>query len=84
MCFDAVVLAEIIPHLSLFISLVGAVSSTALALLFPAAMDLATHWESGLGPFKWLLWKDGFIICIGIVGFITGTYASMEAIFKKI
>jgi proton-coupled amino acid transporter len=80
----AVTLAEAIPHLSLFISLVGAFSGTALALFFPALMDLATNWESGLGPFKWLLWKDGFLIFIGLVGFSTGTYASLEAIIMKI
>jgi proton-coupled amino acid transporter len=80
----AVVLAEAIPHLSLFISLVGAVSSTALALFFPAVMDLAIHWASGLGRLKWLLWKDSFIILIGIIGFITGTYASIEAIVQKL
>ncbi|KDR21512.1 Proton-coupled amino acid transporter 1 [Zootermopsis nevadensis] len=78
------ILAEVIPHFSLFISLVGAVSSTALALFFPAIMDIATHWESGLGPFKWVLWKDGFFILIGVIGFITGTYASVEAIVQKL
>lgn len=80
----AVILAEAIPHLSLFISLVGAVSSTALALFFPAMMDLAIHWESGLGHLKWLLWKDSFIIFIGIIGFLTGTYASIDAIVQKL
>jgi proton-coupled amino acid transporter len=84
-CISATVsLAEAIPHLSLFISLVGAVSSTALALFFPAVMDLVTNWESGLGRFKWLLWRDAFIIFIGLVGFSTGTYASLEAIIAKI
>lgn len=78
------ILAEAIPHLSLFISLVGAVSSTALALFFPAIMDLAIHWECGLGHLKWLLWKDSFIICIGIIGFLTGTYASIEAIVQRL
>lgn len=78
------ILAEAIPHLGLFISLVGAVSSTALALFFPAVMDLAIHWESGLGHLKWLLWKDSFIIFIGIIGFLTGTYASIEAIVQKL
>lgn len=82
--YAVVVLAEAIPHLSLFISLVGAVSSTALALFFPAIMDLATNWESGLGPFKWVLWKDGFLIFIGFVGFSTGTYASIDAIIRSI
>ncbi|PSN37126.1 hypothetical protein C0J52_12592 [Blattella germanica] len=74
------VLAEAIPHLHLFISLVGAVSSSALALFFPCIMDLAIHWEMGLGPYKWLIWKNGFIMLLGLVGFGTGTYASINAI----
>ena len=82
--YAAVGLAAAIPHLGLFISLVGAVSSTALALFFPAIMDLAINWESGLGKYKWLLWKDGFLIFIGLVGFSTGTYASIDEIIKKI
>jgi hypothetical protein len=62
---------------------VGAVSSAALALFFPAVLDLATNWQSGLGPFKWLLWKNGFLIFIGLLGFSTGTYASLDAIISE-
>ena len=76
-------MAEVIPHLHLFISLIGAVSSSALALFFPSIMDLAVHWESGFGPFKWLLWKNGFIIGIGFLGFLTGTYVSIQAIVNE-
>lgn len=39
-CF-AVILAASIPALGLFISLVGAVSSSALALVYPAMSDIA-------------------------------------------
>ncbi|XP_046688257.1 proton-coupled amino acid transporter-like protein pathetic [Homalodisca vitripennis] len=38
------VAAEVVPKLGLFISLLGSVSSTALALVFPPLCDLALHW----------------------------------------
>ena len=37
----SVILAAVVPNIGLFISLVGAVSSTALALLYPALCDIA-------------------------------------------
>nr|CAD7203016.1 unnamed protein product [Timema douglasi] len=74
------ILAEAIPKLGLFISLIGAVSSTALALLFPAILDLVTFWEDGFGRFHYRLIKNSTIFLIGIVGFATGTYVSMEQI----
>lgn len=33
-------IAELVPHLALFISLVGAVACTSLALLFPPVIDI--------------------------------------------
>ncbi|XP_046676952.1 proton-coupled amino acid transporter-like protein pathetic isoform X1 [Homalodisca vitripennis] len=40
------VAAEVVPKLGLFISLLGSVSSTALALVFPPLCDLALHWDT--------------------------------------
>nr|CAD7431003.1 unnamed protein product [Timema monikensis] len=76
------ILAEAIPKLGLFISLIGAVSSTALALLFPAILDLVTFWEDGFGRFHYRLIKNSTIFLIGIIGFATGTYVSMEQIIN--
>ncbi|XP_067003603.2 proton-coupled amino acid transporter-like protein pathetic isoform X2 [Anabrus simplex] len=77
------ILAEAIPKLGLFISLVGAFSSCALALLFPAIIDVVLRWETtGLGRCKWILWKDIFIFVVGIAGAVTGTFYSIEAIIN--
>ncbi|KAL2729438.1 proton-coupled amino acid transporter 1-like isoform X1 [Vespula squamosa] len=75
------VLAEAIPELGLFISLVGAVSSTALALLFPPIIELVVCWQNtNLSPF--MVIKDVTIVLIGLLGFATGTYESITAIIK--
>ena len=42
--FDTDGLAAAIPNIGLFITLVGAVSSSFLALIFPPFIDLVTHW----------------------------------------
>jgi len=70
-------LAAAIPKLDLFISLVGAFSSSFLALIFPPVLELITYWPN---PGKWTLLKDISIILFGIVGFFAGTYASIESL----
>lgn len=79
------------PRLDLFISLVGALSSSCLALIFPPLIDLATGWsdskeeeqeeEEERSKYRWFWYAKNFAICIfGIVGFVTGTYASLKDI----
>lgn len=75
-------MAEAVPKLGLFISLVGAVSSTALALVFPPMIEMIVYWHNtSLGFFT--ITKDVIIILIGVLGFITGTYESMTSIIKS-
>ncbi|XP_025836729.1 proton-coupled amino acid transporter 1 isoform X2 [Agrilus planipennis] len=75
------VLAEAIPYLNLFISLVGAVSSTALALIIPPILDMVISCSvSEVTP--WTLSKNIFILAVGILGCITGTYESINEIVK--
>ncbi|XP_063920912.1 proton-coupled amino acid transporter 1 isoform X3 [Zophobas morio] len=75
------VLAEAIPFLNLFISLVGAISSSALALLFPPVLDLVTSYSFGdLKPVT--VFKNVIILFIGCVGCVTGTYESINSIIS--
>ncbi|CAH1647834.1 unnamed protein product [Spodoptera littoralis] len=68
-----------IPNLGPFISLVGAVCLSFLGLIFPAVIETVAFWDrpNGLGRFNWVLWKNMFLVCFGILGFLTGAYVSI-------
>ncbi|XP_013187317.1 proton-coupled amino acid transporter-like protein pathetic [Amyelois transitella] len=80
--FITFIAAALIPNLSGIISLVGAFSSSALALILPPLIEIVTFWPDQLGKHNWKLWKDVAIIIFGITGFGFGTYASLEAILN--
>lgn len=74
-------MAEAIPFLNLFISLVGAVSSSTIALLVPPILDLVTSYSFGDLKFLTIV-KNVIILLFGVVGCITGTYESINSIIK--
>ncbi|KAK4873508.1 hypothetical protein RN001_015537 [Aquatica leii] len=74
-------LAEIIPFLDLFISLVGAFCSTAIALIFPPVLEIVT--KSSLSKLTvWVVVKNCVIIGTGLLGCVTGTYESIRLIAR--
>ncbi|KAJ8919552.1 hypothetical protein NQ315_002174 [Exocentrus adspersus] len=75
--FITFIFAIAIPNLGAVISLVGAFSSSALALIFPPLIEIVTFWPEGLGKNRWVLCKDLLIILFGFVGFLFGSYVSL-------
>lgn len=75
--FVTFALAIAIPNLGAVISLVGAFSSSALALIFPPLIEIVTLWPDKLGKNSWILWKDILIALFGVVGFLVGSYVSL-------
>uniref|UniRef100_G3PXA8 Solute carrier family 36 member 1 n=1 Tax=Gasterosteus aculeatus TaxID=69293 RepID=G3PXA8_GASAC len=75
-------LAVLIPELDLVISLVGSVSSSFLALIFPPILELLTfHTEGALSPP--VTAKNVAISLIGLIGFLAGTYIAVEQIVAR-
>lgn len=73
------ILAEAIPHLGLFISLVGSVSCSALALILPPLIDLLCAY-----PEKPIFrYVTSVCVCaFGLLGFFSGTSVSIKEIIQ--
>ncbi|VDM76660.1 unnamed protein product [Strongylus vulgaris] len=73
--------AELIPHLALFISLVGSVAGTSLTLVFPPMIELlCSYSKDSLTPWIWI--RNIFLMLFALFGFATGTYASIVQIVE--
>ncbi|KAF8359912.1 hypothetical protein PRIPAC_94907 [Pristionchus pacificus] len=79
--FFTLAIAELIPHLALFISLIGAFSGASMALVFPPFIELLVSNAKGeLSTF--IICKNVFLLCFALLGFTTGTYAAVSEILK--
>ncbi|KAF9823117.1 hypothetical protein SFRURICE_019355 [Spodoptera frugiperda] len=79
----SVALAAAFPDLELFINLSGAIFLSTLGLLTPAVIDTVHKWDRGLGPFKWILWKNLFIAMISLIALFAGSYTSIRSMVDK-
>ena len=80
-----VVLAATIPQLGNMIALIGAFSSSAVALIFPPLIHLVTLAPGG-GLSRGVVFKNVLIMVLGFIGFIVGTVITLMNIvdgFKK-
>ncbi|KAH8244898.1 hypothetical protein KR032_002102 [Drosophila birchii] len=75
-------IAELVPALGLFISLIGALCSTALALVFPPVIELIARSEPNKGPGVWICVKNLVILVLALLGFFTGSYESLKQIVR--
>ena len=76
-----------VPDLDDLISLIGAIASSGLALIFPSILSILVFWSVRketlwLGYLPWPVWmtKDILIALLGLLGTIFGTYAAINNI----
>ncbi|XP_073913265.1 proton-coupled amino acid transporter 2 isoform X2 [Castor canadensis] len=75
------ILAILIPRLDLVLSLVGSVSSSALALIIPPLLEISTYCSEGMSPLT--IAKDALISILGFVGFVVGTYQALDELIES-
>lgn len=74
--------AELVPNLSLLLSLIGSVCSTVLALVLPPLLEfMVMSCEDG-GVSWFVLLKNSIILIISLIGFLTGGYESLSSIVE--
>ncbi|XP_040831809.1 proton-coupled amino acid transporter 3-like [Ochotona curzoniae] len=74
--------AILIPRLDLVISLVGSVSSSALALIIPPILEITTFYSEDLSGAT--IAKDIMISFLGLLGCIFGTYQALYDLIQPV
>ena len=75
-------IAELVPNLSLLLSLIGAVCSTVLALVLPPLLEFIILSCEKEGISWFVLLKNFLILLLSLIGFFTGGYESLSAMIK--
>ena len=82
--FISGIMAVSIPQLDNFISLVGSISCTALAIVFPIFIHILTLTSEGDGRVSvTIFFKDAAIMLMGVLMFMFGTYTSVARIIER-
>jgi solute carrier family 36 (proton-coupled amino acid transporter) len=74
--------AMLVPELDLLLSLIGAVCSTVLALVLPPIMEFMICEKNQINWF--IIVKNFIILFLSLLGFLTGGYESVTAIYKRL
>lgn len=65
--------------------MIGAVCSTALALVFPPVIEMILSWGNiSKGPNGWMLLKNTCILLVALLGFSTGGFESISSLVNEL
>ncbi|XP_022124023.2 proton-coupled amino acid transporter-like protein pathetic [Pieris rapae] len=75
-------LAVAVPSIGPLMSVIGALCFSLLGLIAPAFIEVVTYWEIGYGPYKYLIWKNVFVLIFGLFALIFGTKLAIIGIIN--
>lgn len=82
--FFLVLMAQVIPHLDLIVSLLGSIGGTLLAFLYPPLADISIRKRHNRGILSWRIIVDIISIVIALLGCLVGTTISVKGIKSAI
>lgn len=78
------ILAVTVPKLNLLMDLVGSISGTALSIIIPPIIHIATFWSDTSGASRaFMIVADTLIIIVGVIASISGSYFSLVGIIQS-
>ncbi|XP_045457286.1 proton-coupled amino acid transporter-like protein pathetic [Melitaea cinxia] len=79
------IIAIAFPNIGNLMGLLGAFSLSNIGFIFPALINTLVIWENpGLGKWKWRLWKNMFVLALGVLLFIAGTYSNLKGLIQNL
>ncbi|KAG6444089.1 hypothetical protein O3G_MSEX003210 [Manduca sexta] len=73
------------PNIGNLMGLLGAFCLSNMGFIFPAIIELLVVWENpGLGRYKWRLWKNVFVLIVGVLLFVAGTYSNAKGLIANL
>ncbi len=82
-CFTSLV-STLVPNVGMLVSLAGASSGAALALVFPPLFDLVLHRDRKSQLSSCEIFVDIFSVLLGISAAILGTFVSIRDISRSL
>ncbi|XP_068627919.1 proton-coupled amino acid transporter-like protein pathetic [Battus philenor] len=72
-----------LPMLEQIINIVGALFYSILGLIIPGVIETIFRWEN-LGRYRWILWKNTFIVLFGLGSLISGCTVTILDIIDRL
>lgn len=82
MVFVTFIFASVVPNVGLLISLIGAMCSTSLALVFPVIIEYLVLTRNGQSLKFVLILKNCLLISLAAFGFFTGGYEGISQVVQ--
>lgn len=51
---------------------------------FQVAIEFVTYWDSGFGPYNWVILKNVIVIVFGTLALVFGSKDAIEGIMKEV
>lgn len=78
-------ISYMLPNVTRMMGVIGGFFTTPAVLIYPAIIELILDWEyPGLGKYQWRLVKSIFIVSVGLIALLGGTYFNVVGMIQEV